>query len=151
MAGDGDRNTPPKKIFGGSVCAGEDDGAEFAQNRQIPDRKEYFVRRGRVLAIENGKEKKPGDCRVSSLDFVKEAHSLEVLHTFRELAFLKNPIFVFRFMTESTRMQKPRRRPTGVFHTSRAGDGDRNTPRRNLRGVFRSAPRASDISRVWRR
>ena len=71
------------------------DGAEFAQNRQIPDRKAYIVRRGRVLAIENGKEKKPGISRVSSLDFVKAAHSLEVLHTFRELAFLENLISVF--------------------------------------------------------
>ena len=47
------------------------------------------------MAIENGKEKKPGISRVSSLDFVKEAHSLEVLHTFRELAFLENLISVF--------------------------------------------------------
>ena len=50
------RRNPVVDFFGGiSVCAGEEDGAEPRQNRQIPDRKAYSVRRGRVLAIENGK------------------------------------------------------------------------------------------------
>ena len=109
--GDGERNTTEENLRG--------------VFRSVPGRMTGIVRTDR-----NRKIKKPGDCRVSSLDFIKAAHSLEVLHTFRKFAPLKTYISVFRFMPESTRMQNPRRRPSGVFSYVEGGRRGKKHPRR---------------------
>ncbi len=101
------------------------DGAEFAQNRQIPDRKAYIVRRGRVLAIENGKIKETRHKPGFFLRFCQGSTFFGSIAYFPGTCFLRKSYFRFRSarILQAGAPQNLRRiaeiAPRGVFHTPR--------------------------------